>query len=109
MFDYGAGQGDPDLFGVPTLLNPDRATASYAPPGGKVTQGVWFGVPSEFGPYSAPAATGLANMTLTANTKAFDPTVATAGEIHWLTALDTNTLNTFQGVLVEQGKPPRSP
>jgi hypothetical protein len=104
LFDYGPNQGDPDLVGVPTLLNPDRASGSYAPAGGRVQQGVWFGFPSEFGPYSGPAAAGLVNMTLTATTKAFDSTITTAGGDLWLTALDPNTLSTFNAVLVDPGQ-----
>lgn len=104
VFDYGPNQGDPDLVGVPTLLNPERASGSYAPAGGRVQQGVWFGMPSEFGPYSGPAAAGLVNMTLTATTKAFDTTMTTAGGDLWLTAVDPNTLTTFNAVLVDPGQ-----
>ncbi len=104
MFDYGPNQGDPDLVGIPNLFNPFRATAAYAPAGGKVQQGVWFATPSEFGPYSAPAAAGSVNMTLTATALDFDPTVTTAGGDLWLAALDANTLNTFQAVLVDPGQ-----
>ncbi len=104
MFDYGPFQGDPDLVGVPTIFNPDRANGSYAPAAGKVQQGLWFGMPSEFGPYAGPAASGLVNMTLTATTKAFDTTVTTPGGDLWLTAVDANTLNTFAPVLVDPGQ-----
>jgi Subtilase family/Peptidase inhibitor I9 len=104
MFDYGPNQGDPDLVGVPTQINPFRATAAYAPTGGKIQQGVWFATPSEFGPYAAPAAAGSVNMTLTATSLDFDPTVTTAGGDLWLAALDANTLNTFQAVLVDPGQ-----
>ena len=67
-------------------------------------QGVWFGMPSELGPYSKPAAAGLVNMTLTATTKAFDTTVTTPGGDLWLTALDANTFNTFKAVIVDPGQ-----
>jgi hypothetical protein len=102
MFDYGPAQGDPDLVGVPTLFNPDRASASYAPAGGKIQPGVWAATPSEFGPYSAPAAAGFTNATLTATTKAFDTTVTSPAGDLWLTALDANT--TIHPVLVDPGQ-----
>jgi hypothetical protein len=104
LFDYGPNQGDPDLVGVPTLFNPDRASGSYAPAGDRVQQGVWFGMPSEFGPYSHPATPGLVNMTLAATTRSFDTTVTTSGGDLWLTAVDANTLNTFAPVLVNPGQ-----
>jgi hypothetical protein len=104
MFDYGPNQGDPDLVGVPTIFNPDRATASYSPAAGKVQPGVWFGMPAEFGPYSGPAATGLVNMTLTATTKAFDTTVTTPGGDLWLAAVDSSALNSFNPVLLDPGQ-----
>jgi hypothetical protein len=102
MFDYGPAQGDPDLVGVPTLLNPNRASGSFVPAGGKIQPGVWLGFPSEFGSYSAPAAAGLVKMTLTATTKAFDPTVTTPTGDLWLTAVDANTA--VQPAFVDPGQ-----
>ena len=104
IFDYGPNQGDPDLVGVPPSASGTTATGSYSPSAGIVQQGVWFGEPDELGPYSAPAAAGLVNMTLTATTKAFDSSITTAGGDLWLTALDGNVLNTFEAILVNPGQ-----
>ncbi len=50
--------------------------------------GPWDIAPDEFGPYAGPAPTGYVNATLTATTRAFDPTVTSATGDWWLTALN---------------------
>jgi hypothetical protein len=102
MFDYGPNQGDPDLVGAPGASN--TATGHYAPTGGIVQNGVWFGLPSELGPYAGPAAAGLVNMTLTATTKAFDPAVTTDGGDLWTSAFDLSVLNTFNPIIINPGQ-----
>jgi len=102
IFDYGANQGDPDLFGAPAGTN--SAVGTYVPAGGKVQQGVWYSKPTEIGPYSGPATPGLVNMTLTAATKAFDTTVTAPGGDLWWAALDANVLNTFRAIIVNPGQ-----
>ena len=102
MFDYGPNQGDPDLVGAAGANN--TAAGHYTPTGGVLQQGVWFALPSEIGPYSGPAPAGLANMTMTVTTKAFDTAVTTPGGDLWLTALDANTLNSFFGYIVNPGQ-----
>jgi Peptidase inhibitor I9 len=88
-FDYGANQGDPDLFGAPTSGN--NAAGSYTPAGGTVQAGVWYGAPDEIGPYGPGGAPpGSVNMSLTATTKAFDPAVTTAGGDLWLISVNTS-------------------
>jgi hypothetical protein len=102
MFDYGPNQGDPDLVGAPGANN--TAAGHYTPTGGTVQNGVWFGLPSELGPYSGPAAAGLVNMTLTATTKAFDPAVTTDGGDLWTSAFDLSVLNTFNPIIINPGQ-----
>jgi hypothetical protein len=102
MFDFGPNQGDPDIVAAPGANN--TAVATYAPAGGVVQNGVWFGAPAELGPYSAPAAAGLVNMTLTATTKAFDPAVTTAGGDLWTSAFDLSVLNTFAAIVINPGE-----
>ncbi|MGH8210630.1 MAG: hypothetical protein ACREU6_13760, partial [Steroidobacteraceae bacterium] len=104
VFDYGPNQGDPDLVGVGTTSNSTSASGSYSPAGGRVQQGVWFGEPSEIGPYPEPAAAGLVNMTLAATAKTFDTTITTPGGDLWLAALDANVLNTFRAIIVNPGE-----
>jgi len=94
-FDWQGPAGDPDLFGAPVPKGnlvgsyPYFAEGSYAPAGGVVSQGgSWDVAPDEIGPYAAPAPTGYVNVTLTATTKAFDPTVTSTTGDWWLTALD---------------------
>jgi hypothetical protein len=102
MFDFGPNQGDPDIVGAPGANN--TAVGTYTPTGGTVQNGVWFGEPSELGPYSGPAAAGVVNMTLTATTKAFDPAVTTAGGDLWTSAFDLSVLNTFNPVVINPGQ-----
>ena len=100
MFDYGPNQGDPDLVGAPGPG--DTASGHYAPSGGVVQNGFWFGLPSEIGPYTGPATPGTVSMTLTATTKAFDPAVTTAGGDFWTQSL--NPAGSFTPVIIFPGQ-----
>jgi hypothetical protein len=95
-FDYGPAQGDPDLFGQPITAN--SAVGSYAPSGGTVTPGVWFGAPDELGPYPRRAPSGFVNMSLTATTKPFDPTVTSTTGDFW------NLAVSFSPVIINPGQ-----
>jgi hypothetical protein len=101
-FDYGPNQGDPDLVAGPTTGT--QAAGQFVPAGGLVQQGVWFADPDEFGPFSGPAPTGLANFTFTAKTKAFDPAVTSAPGDLWLAAVTPATLASFAPVVIEPGQ-----
>jgi hypothetical protein len=49
-----------------------------------VTQGLWFAVPSEVGPFGAGRATAVkASMTMQATTEAFDPTTSSSEGDFW--------------------------
>jgi hypothetical protein len=82
MFDLGPFPGDPDVASAAGRTS----TAGY--PVGKlstpVTQGLWFAVPSEVGPYGAggagKATTGL---TATAVTQEFDPAASSPEGDFW--------------------------
>ena len=108
-FDLGGPAGDPDLFGAPVPRGklagkyPYFAEGSYAPGGGVVSQGAFWDVaPDEIGPYAGPAPSGYVNVTMTARTKAFDPTVtSTTGDV-WLSSLDPS--NTFELLEVPTGE-----
>jgi hypothetical protein len=82
MFDFGPFPGDPDE----ASTSGARATAGF--PLGRattpVTQGLWFAVPSEVGPFGAgaPAAASV-SMTMRATTEEFDPTVRSAEGDFW--------------------------
>ena len=102
IFDYQPGNGDPDLVGSPSKNN--TASGSYAPTGGTVQQGVWVATPSEIGPYSGPAPAGLANMSLTATTKAFDTSVTAPGGDLWQASVDPTVFNTFEAFVVGPGE-----
>ena len=82
MFDFGPYPGDPDS------VSPAGPTASAAYPVGPavtpVTQGLWFAVPSEVGPYAAAgAAEASVNMAMSAQTQAFDTTAASGTGDFW--------------------------
>ena len=101
--DWGANQGDPDLFGPPT--GTDSAAGSYTPAGGSVQAGFWFAGPDEIGPYGpggAPHGTVTTSMTVT--TKAFDPAVtASTGDL-WLGALNTAAFGSFAPLVINPGQ-----
>ena len=102
MFDYGPGQGDPDLVAAPGAN--DTATGSYTPAGGLVQQGQWFATPSEIGPYAAPAAAGLVNADMIVSTKPFDSAVSTAGGDLWVSAVDPTAFSAFNPVVINPGE-----
>jgi hypothetical protein len=102
VFDFGPNQGDPDIFAAAGPNN--TATAHYKPSGGTVQNGIWYGFPTEVWPYPGPAPTGIANMTLTATTKAFDPAVTTDGGDLWTSAFDLSVLNTFAPIIINPGQ-----
>lgn len=96
MFDTGANPGDPDLasanFG-PGPLCSTTASVFYDPPGGTVTPGEWFALPSECGPYATQGPAGTATDAMVAQTKAFDSTVSsTTGDV-WQLAVDPSAPN----------------
>jgi hypothetical protein len=82
MFDFGPFPGDPDVASRAGL----SPAASY-PPGRlstPVTQGLWFAVPSQVGPYGAAgAATARASLTATAVTQEFDPAMSSPVGDFW--------------------------
>jgi len=100
--DWGAAQGDPDLFAPAGTTT----SASYTPAGGTVQPGVWFAGPDEIGPFGpggAPA--GTVSSTMTATTKAFDPAVTTAGGDIWLAAVEgLSTFSSFSPVVINPGQ-----
>ena len=81
-FDFGPFPGDPDE----ESTSGAAATAGF--PLGRattpVTQGLWFAVPSEAGPFGAgKAAAATASMTMRATTEAFDPTATSPEGDFW--------------------------
>ena len=99
-YDYGAFQGDPDLFGAPTTA--DNAAGSYTPSLGAVQSGYWFASPSELGPYPNGAAAGFVNMTMTATMKDFDTAVTSPLGDFWLFA--TGSSAAFTPVVLNPGQ-----
>ncbi|WP_375490737.1 S8 family serine peptidase [uncultured Jatrophihabitans sp.] len=95
MFDYQPANGDPDIASAsagPSALCSTSPTSTYSPFGGQVTSGIWFGIPSECGPYTdagEPAATYSMNATVA--TKTFDQTVTSSTGDLELTAQDAST------------------
>ena len=82
MFDFGPFPGDPDEESRPGT----SATAGFplGPAATPVTQGLWFAVPSEAGPFGAgKAAAATASMTMRATTEAFDPTATSPQGDFW--------------------------
>jgi hypothetical protein len=107
MFDFSPYPGDPDLVSAdsgPGPLCADSESASYSPPGGTVTAGMWSAGPTECGPYATGATGGNATITMTAEAKAFDPTMASSGGDLWQAAVDPSVLGAFSPVTVEPGR-----
>ena len=105
MFDYGPQPGDPDLPSANSGSGPLCGTsesASYTPPGGLATAGLWFASPSECGPYAAPAPAGTATVTMTAQTRAFDPAVTSDTGDFWPAGF--NDTSTFNPVVINPGQ-----
>jgi hypothetical protein len=104
MFDFGPNLGDPDVASAssgPGPLCADGESASYRPPGGRVTAGVWYAEPDECGPYPGPAPAGTVSITMTAQTRKFDSAVSSAGGDLWLAALSPSA--TFSPVVIAAG------
>jgi Subtilase family len=94
MFDFGMGQGDPDIGStspVPGQLCATAESASYSPPDGEVGDGVWYAFPSECGPYPSGAPAGTVSSTMTVTTKQFDTTVTSPTGDLMLTAVNPAT------------------
>ena len=105
MFDFGPFPGDPDIASAasgPGALCATSESASYAPVGHNVTAGLWFGAPSECGPYSGPAPTGTATISMSAVTKAFDSAVTSSTGDLWLSSV--NPANAFSPVTINPGQ-----
>jgi hypothetical protein len=97
MFDIVNDAGDP---GDPALASASfgpgplcRTSSSlfYDPPGGTVTAGLYFGEPTECGPYTAAAPAGTATIGMSAQMKAFDPTVSSTTGDFWQTSVVPST------------------
>jgi hypothetical protein len=104
MFDFGMGQGDPDIGSTGPSPGPLCATtesASYTPPGGQVGNGVWYAAPGECGPYPSTAPAGTVSSTMTVTTQQFDSAITSATGDLMLTA--TNPATTVTPVLINPG------
>ncbi|HEX3688121.1 MAG TPA: S8 family serine peptidase [Solirubrobacteraceae bacterium] len=97
MFDIVNDAGDP---GDPALASASfgpgplcRTSSSlfYDPPGGTVTAGLYFGEPTECGPYPAAAPAGTATIGMSAQMKVFDPTVTSSTGDFWQISVDPST------------------
>jgi hypothetical protein len=98
MFDYGPGQGDPDL----VSSTGTTATGSFTTSAGTFNNGFWFATPSEIGPYPSGAAAGTVSMSMSVTTKAFDTSVTSdTGDLE-LAA--TNPATTFSPVVINPGQ-----
>ena len=98
QFDFGPGQGDPDLYSnIGTT-----ATGTYTPSGGLVQQGFWFAAPSEIGPYPSGAPAGTVSMSMTASMLQFDPAVASDTGNLWLASI--NPATTFSPIVLNPGQ-----
>jgi len=105
MFDFSPYPGDPDIASASNGAGPlcsDTASASYTPPGGSVTAGFWTAGPSECGPFPGWPKTGLANIRMTVQTKAFDTAVTSETGDLWLLAIDPKAR--FSPVVLRPGQ-----
>jgi hypothetical protein len=105
MFDFSPFNGDPDIASSGPGSGPlcsTSAAASYSPPGGTVTAGLWSADPTECGPYAVAAPAGTATVSMNAETKAFDSAVTSPVGDLWLVA--TNPAATFSPVTVNPGQ-----
>jgi hypothetical protein len=108
MFDFSGPSGDPWLasssFGAGPLCA-DTASASYSPPGGTVTAGIfWSAEPTECGPYAAAAPAGSATISMTAVAKPFDPAVSSPTGDLWLGSVDAAAFATFSPLVLNPGQ-----
>ncbi|MBO0820734.1 MAG: S8 family serine peptidase, partial [Nocardiopsaceae bacterium] len=104
MFDALPASGDPDLAstsGTSGQTCSGTASLAYAPPGGRVSPGVWEAGPSECGPYAAPAPAGVALDAATVVTKAFDPAVTSKAGDPW--TLSYNPSAAVKPVVIQPG------
>ena len=107
MFDWGDAIGDPDIGSAslgPGSLCSTTANASFTPPGGTVTAGIWYAGPSECGPYAAPAPAATAKLAMTAQSKAFDQSVTSPTGDLWLAATDPAVLAAFSPIILNPGQ-----
>ncbi len=103
MFDFGPNPGDPDLASSGhSVLCATSPSATYTPPGGTVTAGVWFAAPTECGPYPSGAAAGTVSAGMTALAKAFDPAATSSTGDVWLASI--NPATTFSPVVINPGQ-----
>jgi len=105
MFDFGMGQGDPDIGSTSPgsrALCATSQTGSYSPAGGQVGTGVWYAFPSECGPYSATAPSGSVSSTMTVITKPFDSAITSPTGDLMLNAVTPGIA--MAPVLIEPGK-----
>ncbi len=104
MFDWGNAVGDPDISPSAPFASLCSSTesASFSPPGGIVTTGLWYATPSECGPYASPAPAATASLAMTAQGKAFDPAVTSVTGDLWPAAI--NPAATFSPVLINPGE-----
>jgi Subtilase family len=105
MFILQLATGDPQIASAssgPGSLCSDSASVSYSPTGGAVTDGFWFGLPDECGPYPAKAPAGTADISMTARTQAFDSTVTSQTGDGWLGSVNPSA--TFTPALLDPGQ-----
>jgi hypothetical protein len=106
MFDYEVNIGDPWLASASFGSGPLCAlseSATFSPFGRRVTPGFWYAEPTECGPYASPAPTGSTTITMTAQTKAFDPAVtSTTGDL-WLASINP-AYALFSPVVINPGQ-----
>jgi hypothetical protein len=105
MFDFSVQPTDPDLASSSSGPGPLCATsnsATYTPPGGWVSAGLWFATPSECGPYPTAAPAGTATASMTAQTKAFDSAVTSPTGDFWPAGL--NDVSSFNPVVLGAGQ-----
>ena len=106
MFDFQPVAGDPDLSSHtpgPAPLCSTSASGSDTPSGGLVTSGFWFAAPTECGPYPAGGApAGTASISMTAQTRPFDPAVTSdTGDLE---PAAVNPATTFSPVVIGPGQ-----
>ena len=85
-FDMSSAIGDPD---VAAQSEGDTATATYT--GAPTTPGVWFLLPSEFGPYSGPAPVGTQTTSVSVLTQDFDPSFTSSTGDLWKQSFDPSS------------------
>jgi subtilase family protein len=102
MFDFSPFAGDPDLASSHKALCSTAASASYIPSGGTVTSGFWSATPSECGPYPSGEPAASATLSMTAQTKLFDPTVTSSTSDVWLAS--TNPAASFSPLVLNPGQ-----